>query len=296
MAEERLIDDDKDRKYKIRINADGEEELVIDETKDEEEEAPVFAFPDYEFDDEEAAELTEEQLKERDRLKAEEKAARKEKLSRFLNKAKEKLSEGDFEGAKYAVTQAEEIDSTDGELCCIKLKILTRNMTEFLDLEQCADAADGVKEYAAKEQREEYLENSERLKTLYEETKTKTDALFEENESKKEERRATLKKARTNALIWLVCAVVPFIVFVSLAINFSFEIVAGDFDEYMILTIVFAALTLVSFILTVIAAKRFWTAAHDVKLNERDSSTKIGREYSEYKTRLDFLKRIYDLF
>ena len=31
MAEERLIDADKDKKYRIKINADGEEELVVDE-------------------------------------------------------------------------------------------------------------------------------------------------------------------------------------------------------------------------------------------------------------------------
>ena len=36
MAEERLIDDDKDRKYKVIKNADGEDELVIDDTPDEE--------------------------------------------------------------------------------------------------------------------------------------------------------------------------------------------------------------------------------------------------------------------
>ena len=38
MAEERLIDEDKDRKYKIRKNADGEDELVIDAEADVEEE------------------------------------------------------------------------------------------------------------------------------------------------------------------------------------------------------------------------------------------------------------------
>ena len=38
MAEERLIDDDKDRKYKIRKNADGEEELIVIDPEDGEEE------------------------------------------------------------------------------------------------------------------------------------------------------------------------------------------------------------------------------------------------------------------
>ena len=62
MAEERLIDDDKDRKYKIRKNADGEDELIIDDTPDEDEtDIPVFAVPEAE-DDEEAAVLTPEEF------------------------------------------------------------------------------------------------------------------------------------------------------------------------------------------------------------------------------------------
>ena len=60
MAEERLIDDDKDRKYKIRINEDGEEELVIDDRVEEPEveEQPEFDMTDFDEDDEEAAVMT----------------------------------------------------------------------------------------------------------------------------------------------------------------------------------------------------------------------------------------------
>ena len=82
MAEERLIDDDKDRKYRIRVNENGEEELEIIDPDDVDEE-PVFDMPDYEEDDEEAAILTPEQLAERERIKAEEERARAEKLSAF---------------------------------------------------------------------------------------------------------------------------------------------------------------------------------------------------------------------
>ena len=80
MAEERLIDDDKDRKYKIRINEYGEEELIIDESAEEEAESeiPVFEIPEDGEDDEEAALLTPEQLAERERLKLEEQTKRKD--------------------------------------------------------------------------------------------------------------------------------------------------------------------------------------------------------------------------
>lgn len=72
MAEERLIDDDKDRKYKIRKNADGEDELVIDAAPEEEEPAEEIGFevPELE-DDEEAAVMTPEQLAARERAREE---------------------------------------------------------------------------------------------------------------------------------------------------------------------------------------------------------------------------------
>ena len=55
MAEERLIDDDKDRKYKIRVNEDGEEELIIAPQTAAEEAAEIdFEVPDFDDDDEEA--------------------------------------------------------------------------------------------------------------------------------------------------------------------------------------------------------------------------------------------------
>ena len=73
MAEERLIDDDKDRKYKIRINEDGEEELVIDDTPDEDEsDIPVFQIPVYDEDDEDATSLSPQEFAEREKRKKEE--------------------------------------------------------------------------------------------------------------------------------------------------------------------------------------------------------------------------------
>ena len=78
MAEERLIDDDKDRKYKIRKNENGEEELVISPQDGEEENAEEVSFevPDFDTDDEEAAVMTPEQLAARQRQREEEEARR----------------------------------------------------------------------------------------------------------------------------------------------------------------------------------------------------------------------------
>ena len=82
MAEERLIDDDKDRKYKIRVNEDGEEELIIAPQTAAEEAAEIdFEVPDFDDDDEEAAVMTPEQLAARQRRREEEAARRAKKFS-----------------------------------------------------------------------------------------------------------------------------------------------------------------------------------------------------------------------
>lgn len=295
MAEERLIDDDKDRKYRIRVNENGEEELEIIDPDDVDEE-PVFDMPDYEEDDEEAAILTPEQLAERERIKAEEERARAEKLSAFLDSAKEKLSEGDYEGANYAVTQAEEYGKTSGELFCLKLKVLTRDLTEFLNLEECAEAADGVKEYADETLKEEFKGKTGKLEGLISDAEAKTEALREKNEAGKDERRETFASAKKRAFIALLCTLVPFTALLIVTLVFTTFMFADANGVYLVATIVLAALSGIMFIATVVTSKKFWSAARDVKLNEKDTSTKLGREYLENKTQYELLKRIYSAF
>ncbi len=295
MAEERLIDDDKDRKYRIRVNENGEEELEIIDPDDVDEE-PVFDMPDYEEDDEEAAILTPEQLAERERIKAEEERARAEKLSAFLNSAREKLSEGDYEGANYAVTQAEEYGKTSGELFCLKLKVLTRDLTEFLNLEECAEAADGVKEYADETLKEEFKGKTGKLEGLISDAEAQTEALREKNEAGKDERRETFASSKKRAFIALLCTLVPFTALLIVTLVFTTFMFADANGVYLVATIVLAALSVIMFIATVVTSKKFWSAARDVKLNEKDTSTKLGREYLENKTQYELLKRIYSAF
>lgn len=155
MAEERLIDDDKDRKYKIRKNADGEDELIIDDTPDEDEtDIPVFAVPEAD-DDEEAAVLTPEEFAERQRQREEEERLLNEKIALSVAEARQKLAVGNYEGALFAVNNAAELKSDDGEINCLKLAVLTRNFTDFTAVNDCSEAADGVREYASAEMKAE---------------------------------------------------------------------------------------------------------------------------------------------
>lgn len=291
MAEERLIDDDKDRKYKIIINEKGEEELVIVPSA-EEEEAPAFDL--YGYDEEEN--LTAEQAAERDYVKAEEARLRAERTAELMEAAREKLAAEEFEEARYALYQAEDLSGGNGEVYYLKLRILSRNLQSFVDLEKCALAADGVKEQSDEEQKKVLLSLSETLKDKINSTKEKAEKLSAENERGKDERRDTFLKLRTKWLVNLLLFLVPFIVFLVLTAVYGFRIYSEQNSAILVATIIFSVLAAVGLFGTIISANRFWDAARNVKLNEKDTSTKLGREYLETQREYELLTRIYSSF
>lgn len=293
MAEERLIDDDKDRKYKIRINEDGEEELVIDESAEEgESEIPVFEIPADGEDDEEAALLTPEQLAERERLKLEEQTKRKDAAEALYAKTVKSFDEGDFEAALYAVNRALELTPDDGRLWLYKLKTVSRNLTEFNSPESCAEAADGVAEFCSGEQKAELKTLTSALEARLAQAKTRTAELEIKNEAGKAERRDEFARMRKKSLIWLLASGIPFIVFTVAAIVFATMIFANEHGAFIIATAVAGGLAAVMLAVTAIAANKFWAAQRYVKLNERDNTTKIGRQYLESKSEADNLARV----
>ena len=90
MAEERLIDADKDKKYRIKINADGEEELVVDEGVEPVEEVVqevLFEVEEISEDNEEEAVMTPEQLAAKREREERERAERRAKAEEHLKKA-----------------------------------------------------------------------------------------------------------------------------------------------------------------------------------------------------------------
>lgn len=287
MAEERLIDDDKDRKYKIRINENGEEELVIVDDEEKEE------VPEYGVACDGDDELSKEEIDERNAKRRE---AALRKVEEFKAEAREKMQAGDFEGAKYALSQAAELTEYDGELYFLQLKAFSRDMTNFLDLEKCVDAAEGIKEYSTDEQKSELSSLSAPLQKRIAEFESSCQSLREENEQGKAERRETFAKGKSKALGLLACTAIPMVLFAVMAIVFSTLMEADISDAYMILTIVFAALAVAALFASIFTLNKFLTASRKVKLNEDDSSTKVGREYLSCKEELENLKKIYSSF
>lgn len=298
MAEERLIDDDKDRKYKIRKNADGEDELIIDETPEEEpEEEMAFEMPEFEADDEEAAIMTPEQLAARMKAREEEEAVRLERLAFLLSEAKGCLAKDDYAGTLDALSAAEELDDKCGEVYAVKLVAISKRFTDLSLIDECVAAADGVSKYAADEQKRELSSFSAPLVKAIDETKEDIKSLGEENEAKKSERRVVFAERRKKSLIRFIETAAPFAVFLVLAIVFSTLMFSRKDDStFIVLTIVFGVLAVICFILSLITAHKLWECARNVKLNERNSSTKIGREYEAKLALSEKLDRIYASF
>ena len=288
MAEERLIDDDKDKKYRIRINENGEEELVIIDDVEEEEESPVYSVV---TDDEENLSDDEIAQKAEERRKAAQRKAEELKATAIV-----KMEEGDYESAQYALQQASELTEYDGELYFLQLKAFSRGMTNFLELQKCVDAAEGVKEYTGEEQKEELKALSQPLMARIADFEKKCDELSAQNEQGKEERRETFVHSKNRALIVFCCTLVPFIALFVLAIVFSSMMYADLSGIYIVLTIVFAVAAVIALFINIFTFYRFWTENRKVRLNEMDTSTKVGRELISCREELENLNKIYSSF
>lgn len=294
MAEERLIDDDKDRKYKIRKNADGEDELYIDDDAEPEEEpVDVFIAPD---DEDGEGLLTPEQLEAREKLREEAEKKRKEELKTHIGKIKELLGK-DFYGAIDEAASAEEAGRNDAEFAVYKLLAYSNELTDFAHGEEILEAVEVIESSATAEQKNILKDNSQKLVGQIRELREKTRKISEENEKGKDERRPVFASRRNKALVFFGCSFAPLVIFIVLACVFGSMIYAVR-DSYvnLILTIVFAALAVICFAVLVVALKKLWTAQRHVKMNESDQYTKIGREFIEKRSSLNLLERVYFSF
>ena len=292
MAEERLIDADKDKKYKIRKNADGEDELYLDlEESGEEQESLEFEVPEFETDDEEAAVLTPEQFAERERLKKEDEEKRRQKVDGLISHARQLIEEQSYEGALYVASEAEELIKNDGEVAVIKLLAATENLRSFTG-EEILSAVESVENNCTPEC---LLQLSDRLDNL----NARADGLSKEveelkttNDEKKAERREVFLNKRKKSLIFFAATAIPFFVFLVLGIYFASVMHAVKDGRNIIFTIVFFAVAGAIFIVFLFAAHMFWDSAKKVSLNEKNSSTQIGRLYESKREELSLMLRI----
>ncbi len=293
MAEERLIDDDKDRKYKVIKNADGEEELVlVPQGEDEEREEPVFEVSEQESDDEEAAVLTPEQLAELKRAREEEEKRILEETEEKLKKARKAVADGEYESAREVLAEAEEIAPENGEVYKLKLIAESCGLSDFTRIDECVDAAKGVAEYCDDGQKNELCEVALPLYNRIEEVKVEVERLNEENERKKDERRPVFQSRAKTATKFFAISSAVFVALAIVAAVFASMIYAREDGTNVVLTIVFASLAGAAFIVFLVAAHKIWVAKRNLKLNENNLRTKVGREYEKNRAELEKLNAV----
>lgn len=290
MAEERLIDDDKDKKYRFRINEKGEEELIIDDGANEDapaEEAEISfdeAASEYQFSDDgtEGEEIT---------------AAQREKLSALLDSARADVDEGRYSTALESIETARAILPEDGELCALRLEAYTCRFTEYPDriLPDAADAARDVKKYSSAQAKKDMFSRAGgKLRAMIAQLKEQAQEVSAVNEQKKAERAEIFLADRKKALVRFICAAVPFVAFLVLACVFSTMLFADMTGRFIVLTAVFGGLAFISFIILAFMSRFLNIAARRVRLNRDNSRTEIGRKYLAISGRLDALQEIYD--
>lgn len=300
MAEERLIDDDlnKDKKYKIRKNADGEDELYIDDTVQEDlEEFETVSFDVPEFAEGDG-ELTPDQLAVAEQARREHAEMLKGVLSVNIEKAQAKLLEGDFEGAKEFIDKALNFDPANGTAWSLKLKQLTKNFTLFEQLDDCVEAASNVQNLCTDEQKAELADHSLNLENMVYKLEEQAATMHVEVEQKKAERRVVFLKDRKKSITWFSVACVPFIVCLVVAIAFAATLLdlVNIYGPNLYITIVFGALAVIFFVLSVFTCNKMWNAMKMVTLNEKNSSTELGREYENLLSEIKKLNTVLHSF
>ncbi len=278
MAEERMIDDDlnKDKKYRIRKNADGEEELIIDDGADEAFElpqTPEFSVPETEDEQTESPGQTESNEYPYEVTASE--------CSVLVDKARACMEEGDLEAALKNLDEAQNYDPYYGGAWALRLELLTKNLTDFEDAENLEEVAKNVSSYCTDGQKAALAQNSQVLEQKIIALEEQAAALHVEVEQKKSERREVFLADRKRTLIWFSATAVPFLVCLVVALAFTSVMFARQDGLNIIIMIVFAALAALFFIASLVTGHKLWAAMKKVSLNEKNSSTKIGREYEQ---------------
>lgn len=283
MAEERTIDDDLDRnnKYRIRVNEDGEEELIIDGEPEEsgQREEVLFDVQEDIEEDEEAAAMSPEQLAARREKQEKEERERIIKREKLLDCAQKDIESAAYSTALESLKDARELGGEEGRTGILYMRAYTKDFTDYSMIVSAAESADDVKAYADAESKRALFDRAggaleEGIAAL----RATVTELDRRNEEAKAARAVRLKVSRRNAIIFFVLALVPLALFTALCAYYAGIIYTVSTGLYLILTIVFASLAFVSLIVLAFAARRLNITCRRVRLNKRNTSTKLGRE------------------
>ena len=299
MAEERLIDDDKDKRYRLRTNEDGESELVKDESEENaEHEAPEevdFVAPEEYVQDENGVILTAEQYAEKLEQEKKEREERVAKAKELVERANTDCATEKFATALEYLVQAEELDKENGDIYIARMRAYTRNFSDYTQIKEAAESAESVKIRSSVESRAAAYKKMEgALDSNIASLRNKVNSLNKENEEKKAERAVKFKADRSKALIIFASIFVILLVSSLLCGYFATIIYTVSTGKYLILTIVFAVLAFLALVGCAFAARALNIACRRVNRNNKNTSTSLGRELLEKQSELKAFIEVRD--
>ncbi len=286
--EERILDDDESRGIKIKRTAGGGTDAVdaLAEGEEAAEEEICLDLPDEEYD-EDLVGLTPSQLKEE--LERREKLKREahEESERLKISADEKLAEGKFADAELLYAQALVCEA---ENTAAAIGLWTARTRNFTDPE--AIFMNNAAEELSEDETSRALVVEKMGKPLHElrDAYAKEEAeLAPGFEQKQQERREAFAANRRYYLLRFGVFFVLAVLFaVGIGVSASF-ILRTKSDVPTVLVGVFAGLTFVALVLSVIFARKLFVASRLYAANEKLASTETG-------ARLEFLRgRLYAL-
>ncbi|MGN1104809.1 MAG: hypothetical protein ACI4QI_08070 [Candidatus Coproplasma sp.] len=290
MAEERLIDTDKDKKYRIRKNADGEDELYIDDSEQAEEvEEVTFMAED------EAEEIQDDYADGYTLSEEEDREQKAQEAESLIQQAKAECAEGRFATAADYLEKATELDETNGEIYALQLIIYTRNLTDYSRISDAAEYAEELKKYTSSETKAELFERAKGgLEDNIELLSINVDSLSSLNDMQKRKRAEKFVADKKKTAILFSVALAITAVLAGLAIYCFLNIHSVTTNSFLIAAIVLAAVGAVGLVITCVLLRKLLTACRRVRLNNRDTSTELGRNLLAKKAELNAFTAIYE--
>lgn len=277
----------------VRESETDTDSLQENDVEVEEEEEVSFTLPETDKDDEVLADMTPEEAKEFIRKREEEEQKRKEEVASLISEGDRLLSEGNKPAAEEQYYKAVQTDSESTEANYKYAALVTSDFSDFSDFDAWEEAYNTAYENAGENFRLQVKENafvpvSEKLKALTYETEEAGKAVEEKRSVRREKFSADYKKNRKSFLIVFP----PLVLFAVLSLIFGLKINDVQGSTYLVLTLVFAVLTVLDLIVFLVVARKLSTSVNRVKENERDVSTKDGRAYLELKRKVELLSDI----
>ena len=308
--EERMIDDEYGRGIRLKKTKDGyvdvtdelaekqDGELTAENEGDGGEEI-TFEFPilDVDEDDEDLVGLTPSEARALRQKKAEAAAQRRADYERACAEGNELLAAQSYRAAELKFEKALNLDEVATEASVGYWRAKTADFSNPDDLaSEYLEAGIQSLEYDLGYEAAEIIKKEYRsvFEKRVEELSAEEAPLAEEVEGKQERRRTVLKVRVKKAGIIFAAVSCAFVLLAALAVIFGLKNFTTKDNSYVLLTIVFAALSLVGLVVFLVFTKKFINALRIYRKNEDLTETEEGArlvEIREYKDLyLDLLK------